>query len=59
MTSSSYYNIKVKLPNLEEQKRKASYIRRIDTKIALNRQINDNLPKLDRSSAVAEARRTA
>lgn len=49
MTSSSYYNIKVKLPNLEEQKRKASYIRKIDTKIALNRQINDNLPLLDHS----------
>ena len=43
MTFDSYYNIKVMLPEIEEQKRVASVLQNLDHKIALNRQINDNL----------------
>ena len=43
MTFDSYYNINVFLPNIEEQRRVASILQIIDAKIALNRQINDNL----------------
>jgi len=43
MTFDSYYNIKVILPEIEEQKRVASVLQNLDYKIALNRQINDNL----------------
>ena len=43
MTFDSYYNINVFLPNIEEQRRVASILQKIDAKIALNRQINDNL----------------
>ena len=43
MTFDSYYNIKVLLPEIEEQKRVASVLQNLDHKIALNRQINDNL----------------
>ncbi|MCH3982604.1 MAG: restriction endonuclease subunit S [Prevotella sp.] len=48
MTSSSYYSIKVQLPNIDDQIQKASLIRKIDDKIALNRQINDNLEAIAR-----------
>jgi type I restriction enzyme, S subunit len=44
MTFDSYYNIKVNLPPLEEQKSIASVLEAIDNKITLNDQINDNLP---------------
>ena len=43
MTFDSYYNINVFLPNIEEQRRAASILQKLDAKIALNRQINDNL----------------
>ena len=43
MTFDSYYDINVFLPNIEEQRRVASILQIIDAKIALNRQINDNL----------------
>ena len=43
MTFDSYYNINVFLPNIEEQRHVASILQKIDAKIALNRQINDNL----------------
>lgn len=43
MTFDSYYNINVFLPNIEEQRRVASILQKLDAKIALNRQINDNL----------------
>ena len=43
MTFDSYYNIKVLIPEIEEQKRVASVLQNLDHKIALNRQINDNL----------------
>ena len=56
MTFDSYYNIKVILPEIEEQKRVASVLQNLDYKIALNRQINDNLPWLDRSLRGAEVR---
>ena len=43
MTFDSYYNIEVFLPNIEEQRQIASVLQEMDSKIALNRQINDNL----------------
>ena len=43
MTFSSYYNIEVWLPCVEEQRRIASVLQVLDAKIELNRQINDNL----------------
>ena len=46
MTFDSYYNINVFLPNIEEQRRVASILQKIDAKIALNRQINDNLEEM-------------
>ena len=59
MTFDSYYNIKVKLPEIEEQKQIASVLQNLDAKIAINRQINDNLPMPDRSSRGARVRRAA
>ena len=46
MTFDSYYNIKVLIPEIEEQKRVASVLQNLDHKIALNRQINDNLEEM-------------
>ena len=48
MTFDSYYNINVFLPNIEEQRRVASILQKIDAKIALNHQINDNLEAMAR-----------
>ena len=59
MTFDSYYNIKVLIPEIEEQKRVASVLQNLDHKIALNRQINDNLSWLDRSLTMAITRRAA
>lgn len=44
MTFESYYNIEVTLPDLITQNRVATLLQRIDRKIALNREINRNLP---------------
>ena len=43
MTFDSYYGIKVMLPEIEEQKRIVSVLQKLDAKIKLNCQINDNL----------------
>ena len=48
MTFDRYYNINVFLPNIEEQRRVASILQKIDAKIALNHQINDNLEAMAR-----------
>ena len=47
------------IPELEVQKRIGRILSDIDEKIALNRQINDNLPMLDRSLTMARVRRAA
>jgi len=47
------------IPSKEIQDAIATIIVTLDKKIALNRQINDNLPKLDRSSAMAKVRHAA
>ena len=46
MTFDSYYNIKVKLPDLTTQRQLATILRNLDDKIALNRAINQNLEAL-------------
>lgn len=43
MTFDSYYQQKVTLPSLAEQKKVATTIRTIDNKISINMQINRNL----------------
>ena len=47
------------IPNLDVQKRIGRILTDIDKKIAINRQINDNLPTLDRSSREAGVRLAA
>ena len=51
MTFESYYSIEVNLPPLSVQQKVASVLSSLDKKIALNKQINQNLPA--RSSAMA------
>ena len=59
MTFDSYYNIKVNLPNIHEQRAVGQFLSVLDDKIQLNKRINDNLPMLDRSSITAEVRHAA
>ncbi|RGS44725.1 hypothetical protein DWX90_15515 [Segatella copri] len=59
MTFDSYYGIKVMLPEIEEQKRIASVLQKLDAKIKLNCQINDNLPLSDHSLRGATTRLAA
>lgn len=47
------------IPSLDVQKRIGRILTDIDNKIAINRQINDNLPWLDRSLRVAKVRLAA
>lgn len=47
------------IPSFDVQKRIGRILRDIDEKIAINRQINDNLPLPDHSSAMAKARHAA
>ena len=47
------------LPKIEEQKRIASVLQKLDAKIKLNCQINDNLPLPDHSLREARVRRAA
>ena len=56
MTFDNYYGIRVSLPSIEEQTQIAKALQLLDKKIELNRQINQNLPILDRSSKVGEVR---
>ena len=59
MTFDSYYNIKVKLPDLATQQQVAAVLIDIDNKIILNRAINHNLAKPDRSLEAARVHRAA
>lgn len=59
MTFDSYYNIKVNLPNIHEQRAVGQFLSVLDDKIQLNKRINDNLPWLDRSSKEVEVHRVA
>ena len=47
------------VPDFDVQKNIGRILTDIDNKIAINRQINDNLPLLDRSSAMAKVRHAA
>ena len=51
--------IEIKYLPLESQNKIVNALSSIDSKIKVNRQINDNLPMLDRSSRVARVRRVA
>ena len=53
---SAFQSITIKKIPLEEQDRVANMLSLIDKKIAINHQINDNLPTLDRSSKVVKTR---
>lgn len=46
MTFDSYYNIKVRIPSLEEQKKIAKILSDIDQKISLNNSINKELEQI-------------
>ena len=59
LSYNALLNIPVLLPDLELQKEIGQIFSNIDRKIALNRQINDNLPMLDRSSRAARVRLAA
>lgn len=52
-------NIVIELPNKKIQDRVANVLSALDSKIEINKQINDNLPRLDHSSAMVKARRAA
>ena len=51
--------IEIKYLPLESQNKIVNALSSIDSKIKVNRQINDNLPKLDHSLRVARVRRVA
>lgn len=59
MTFDNYYGIRVSLPSIEEQTQIAKALQLFDKKIELNRQINQNLPKLAHSLRVVEVRHAA
>ena len=60
LSQAGIKDLKLIVPNsLKEQKQLASVLATLDKKITLNRQINDNLPTLDRSSGAARVRRAA
>ena len=46
MTFDAYYNVKIKLPSLANQKVLAGVLRSIDSKIELNNKLNDNLEQM-------------
>ena len=48
MTFDSYYNIKVNLPEIDEQKVVGQLLSVLDEKIQLNKRINDNLEAMSR-----------
>ena len=52
-------NIVIELTNKEIQDRVANILSALDSKIEINKQINDNLPKLVHSSAKVEVHRAA
>lgn len=59
LSNETINQIPVLLPSIEEQKRIGNLLANIDRKIALNRQINDNLAMPDRSLTKVKVRRVA
>ncbi len=53
---TNFFNIGIKLPPLAQQYEIGKLLSSLDAKIKLNRQINQNLPTLDRSSTEAGVR---
>lgn len=56
---SDLKNIEIKIPTIKEQSKIAGTLQLLDRKIELNKQINDNLPKLDHSLKGAGVRLAA
>ena len=56
---SDICNLKFDLPSIENQRKIITILKDLDYKITINRQINDNLPTLDHSLAVAAIRLAA
>jgi type I restriction enzyme S subunit len=56
---SDICGLELDIPTIKEQRQIAAVLSTLDDKIALNRQINDNLPTLDHSLAVAAIRLAA
>ena len=46
MTFDAYYNLRIKLPSLTNQKIISQILRNIESKIELNRKVNDNLEQM-------------
>ena len=59
LSNDTINSIPVLLPSLDEQHTIGKVLADLDRKIELNRQINDNLPTLDRSSVMAKVRLVA
>ena len=59
ISKSALQGIEIRLPDLEKQRDIAKCLSDLDRKIELNKQINDNLPWLDRSSVMAKVRHAA
>lgn len=56
---NNFLNIEIKLPKMSIQRQIGKTLSALDRKIVLNKQINDNLPTLDRSLTMARARHAA
>ena len=59
LSNQTINQIPILLPNIKKQKEIGRLLSNIDRKIELNKAINHNLPTLDHSSKVAEARHAA
>lgn len=59
ISKSALQGLEIRLPNLEKQRDIAKCLSDLDRKIELNKQINDNLLMLDRSSIMAKVRHAA
>lgn len=55
----NFLNIEIKLPKMSIQRQVGKTLSALDRKIVLNKQINDNLPMLDRSLKGGEVRHAA
>lgn len=59
VSKAALQKFEISIPSLKEQQKAASILSALDKKISLNREINDNLPRLGHSLEAVEARRAA